>query len=130
MGDTLPQIRVRSDTQSRNLASRIDAQPTQSRGAADDGSTARPTSNTNMEGMSTSHEDWQGEVSNPHPSVLMLTPPFVARPLSNGKGYPSKFMPTMTGSQLNVTGKSVGAEGRTDLQAIDPLSHVLAQTSV
>ena len=40
------------------------------------------------------------------------------------KGYPSKFMQTLSGNQANATSKSSAAEERRDSQPIDPLSHV------
>ena len=47
-----------------------------------------------------------------------------ARQLPITKGYPSKFMQTLSGNQANATSKSPAAEERRDSQAIDPLSHV------
>ena len=53
---------------------------------------------------------------------------FAARPWSNSKNYPSKFIPSLSGNQSNTAGRSQSVDSRQDSQAIDPLSHVREPT--
>ena len=48
----------------------------------------------------------------------------LARQLPTTKNYPSKFMQTFSGNQVNAASKSPALEERIDSQTIDPLSHV------
>ncbi|KAK4692186.1 WD repeat-containing protein 44, partial [Lecanoromycetidae sp. Uapishka_2] len=92
MADNLPQIRVRSDTQSRDANFKTETPLPQSLKESVKVTTGeRPLSPENAE----------------------------ARPLSNGRSYPSKFIPTLSGTQLNAPNKSQILK-RTNTQNILP----------
>jgi len=125
MADTIPQIRVRADTQSQDGSSRAEGL---ARVALKE--------STNRKGLvpSTTSDDTEGmyQLILQHGDMaqcfVSLEPAAdadaAARPLSIGRSYPSKLKPSLSGNQANNIPKTANSEGRRDSQGIDPLSHV------
>ena len=123
MTDTLPQIRVRADTQSRDAAVKAEAQ---ARLPAKDSSNYSGSSRVNGPDNTEGAQSQLDAFSAPdHYCILQIThSEALARTLPLGKSYPSRFIPTLSVNQPNAASKAATAEARRDSQAIDPLSDV------
>ena len=124
MADVLPSNRVIPNTRDGNTSR--DALTRSS--FSSKGGIARPKSPETKEGMDSS-AGFRSLAADMHcikivrygMSFADVTSP--ARPLSIGKGYPGKLMPTFASNQ-SAAKHSLGTEGRGETQPIDPLSHV------
>ena len=114
---SVPSIRVTANARDSNASVGSPKRPSAAtRGSF--GSSSKP-SDTN-EGIYVSAA-WLTADEAP-PSYCFADPLRVARPLSNGKTYPSKLLPAFS-SGPNSARNSM-SDGRRESQPIDPLSHV------
>ena len=116
MADTVPQIRVRADTESHDVSSR-----------------AETLARLNLKGVPLSALDETGGIlldlqyDTVYFQSIHANTKSVAHAVPNGKPHSSKSVPSFPGNSGNPvhnTPKSTSLEGRKDSQAIDPLSHV------